>query len=252
RVGHILLATHSEMSQAAIQGIRAQADTLVSELNAGAEFQALAMAKSAGKNALEGGDLGWRKPGALPTLFSDLVTDLAVNEVKGPIQSGSGFHIIKLLQKRGAAAQGMIDQTRVRHVLINPNEIRSLEEAEALAESLREEVISGRAFEEVARLYSEDPGSALNGGDLGWSNGDEFVGPFEKAISETQVNEVSPVFRSEFGFHFLEVTGRRIEDFSQTFKRNQVGNYLRNQSFDEEVDNWVREIREDAFVEIRI
>jgi peptidyl-prolyl cis-trans isomerase SurA len=172
--------------------------------------------------------------------------------VKGPIQSGSGFHIIKLLQKRGAAAQGMIDQTRVRHVLINPNEIRSLEEAEALAESLREEVISGRAFEEVARLYSEDPGSALNGGDLGWSNGDEFVGPFEKAISETQVNEVSPVFRSEFGFHFLEVTGRRIEDFSQTFKRNQVGNYLRNQSFDEEVDNWVREIREDAFVEIRI
>ena len=252
RVGHILLATHSEMSQLASNAIREQAEDLVAELNAGADFQTLAMARSAGKNALEGGDLGWRKPGALPTLFSDLVTELSITEVRGPIQSGSGFHIIKLLQKRGAAAQGMIDQTRVRHVLINPNEIRSLEEAEALAESLREEVVGGRAFEEVARLYSEDPGSALNGGDLGWSSGDEFVGPFEKAISETQIDEVSPVFRSEFGYHFLEVTGRRIEDFSQKFKRNQVGNYLRNQSFDEEVDNWIREIREDAFVEIRI
>ena len=125
------------MSQLASNAIREQAEDLVAELNAGADFQTLAMARSAGKNALEGGDLGWRKPGALPTLFSDLVTELSITEVRGPIQSGSGFHIIKLLQKRGAAAQGMIDQTRVRHVLINPNEIRSLEEAEALAESLR-------------------------------------------------------------------------------------------------------------------
>ena len=136
RVGHILLATHSEMSQLASNAIREQAEDLVAELNAGADFQTLAMARSAGKNALEGGDLGWRKPGALPTLFSDLVTELSITEVRGPIQSGSGFHIIKLLQKRGAAAQGMIDQTRVRHVLINPNEIRSLEEAEALCQRI--------------------------------------------------------------------------------------------------------------------
>ena len=146
----------------------------------------------------------------------------------------------------------MIDQTRVRHVLINPNEIRSLEEARELAESLRAEVIAGRPFEEVARLYSEDPGSALNGGDLGWSTGDEFVGPFEQTLKASTLNEISPVFQSEFGFHFLEVTGQRVEDFSETFKRNQAANFLRNRSFDEEVESWIREIREDAFVEIKI
>jgi peptidyl-prolyl cis-trans isomerase SurA len=137
-------------------------------------------------------------------------------------------------------------------VLINPNEIRSVDEARELAESLRDEILAGRPFEEVARLYSEDPGSALKGGDLGWSSGDEFVGPFEQALSATELNQISPVFQSEFGFHFLEVTGRRTEDFSETFKRNQAANFLRNRSFDEEVDTWIREIREDAFVEIKI
>ena len=121
-----------------------------------------------------------------------------------------------------------------------------------LAESLREEVLGGRPFDEIARLYSEDPGSALKGGDLGWSTGSDFVGSFEAAIEATQIDAISPVFQSEFGFHFLEVTGRRTEDFSERFKRNQAANFLRGRSFDEEVDNWVREIREDAFVEVRI
>jgi peptidyl-prolyl cis-trans isomerase SurA len=252
RVGHILLATNSDMSQRDIAETKTRAEKIVAELDAGANFQTLAMTHSAGKNALEGGDLGWRKPAALPTLFSDLVLDLQLEDVKGPIQSGSGFHIIKLLQKRGATAAGMVDQTRVRHVLINPNEIRSLQEAKELAESLREEVLGGRPFDEIARLYSEDPGSALKGGDLGWSTGSDFVGSFEAAIEATQINVISPVFQSEFGFHFLEVTGRRTEDFSERFKRNQAANILRSRSFDEEVDNWVREIREDAFVEVRI
>jgi len=247
-----LLATDSDMNQAQIQTIRANAQSLVDRLRAGDDFAAAAMERSAGKNALEGGDLGWRKPNALPTLFADLAISLGDQEIAGPIQSGSGFHIIKLLAKRGATAQGMVDQTRVRHVLINPNEIRSVDEARELAESLRDEILAGRPFEEVARLYSEDPGSALKGGDLGWSSGDEFVGPFEQALSATELNQISPVFQSEFGFHFLEVTGRRTEDFSETFKRNQAANFLRNRSFDEEVDTWIREIREDAFVEIKI
>lgn len=186
RVGHILLATDSDMNQAQIQTIRANAQSLVDRLRAGDDFAAAAMEQSAGKNALEGGDLGWRKPNALPTLFADLAISLGDQEIAGPIQSGSGFHIIKLLAKRGVTAQGMVDQTRVRHVLINPNEIRSVDEARELAESLRDEILAGRPFEEVARLYSEDPGSALKGGDLGWSSGDEFVGPFEQALSTTE------------------------------------------------------------------
>jgi peptidyl-prolyl cis-trans isomerase SurA len=252
RIGHILLATDSDMNQKEIQATRARADEIIKGLKAGDDFAATAMEQSSGTKALEGGDLGWRKPAALPTLFADIAVALEPQAVAGPIQSGSGFHIIKLLAKRGATAQGMIDQTRVRHVLINPNEIRSLEEARELAESLRAEVIAGRPFEEVARLYSEDPGSALNGGDLGWSTGDEFVGPFEQTLKASTLNEISPVFQSEFGFHFLEVTGQRVEDFSETFKRNQAANFLRNRSFDEEVESWIREIREDAFVEIKI
>ncbi len=252
RIGHILLATDSDMNQKEIQATRARADEIIKGLKAGDDFAATAMEQSSGNKALEGGDLGWRKPAALPTLFADIAVALEPQAVAGPIQSGSGFHIIKLLAKRGATAQGMIDQTRVRHVLINPNEIRSLEEARELAESLRAEVIAGRPFEEVARLYSEDPGSALNGGDLGWSTGDEFVGPFEQTLKASTLNEISHVFQSEFGFHFLEVTGQRVEDFSETFKRNQAANFLRNRSFDEEVESWIREIREDAFVEIKI
>ncbi len=251
RVGHILIPFKGGTSSNSVNAAKAEADAIIEALATGSNFQSLAMEKSAGSNALEGGDLGWRKPSALPTLFADIAVDMSVEEVKGPIRSSSGFHIIKMIQRRGATAEGLIDQTRVRHVLIKPNEIRSLEEARQLAEDLRGEIVAGRDFGEVARLYSEDPGSALSGGDLGWNTGREFVPAFASMMRGTEEGVVSPVFQSDFGFHFLEVTGKRVEDFSDMFKRNQVENYLRNQSFEEEVDNWVREIREDAFVEIR-
>ena len=252
RIGHILIPIGSDPSRESIAQAKLEAEAVVAALQSGENFQSLAMEKSAGQNALEGGDLGWRKPNALPTLFADIAVDMKVEDIRGPIRSSSGFHVIKLLQRRGATAEGLINQTRVRHILIKPNEIRSLEEARQLAEDLRAEIIDGREFGEVARLYSEDPGSALSGGDLGWNTGGEFVPAFESMMRATAEGELSPVFQSNYGFHFLEVTGQRVEDFSDLFKRNQVENYLRSQSFEEEVDNWVREIREDAFVEVRI
>jgi len=252
RIGHILIPIGSDPSRESIAQAKSEADAVVAALQSGGNFQSLAMEKSGGQNALEGGDLGWRKPSALPTLFADIAIDMKVEDIRGPIRSSSGFHVIKLLQRRGATAEGLINQTRVRHVLIKPNEIRSLEEARQLAEDLRAEIMDGREFGEVARLYSEDPGSALSGGDLGWNTGDEFVPAFESMMRATAEGELSPVFQSNYGFHFLEVTGQRVEDFSDLFKRNQVENYLRGQSFEEEVDDWIREIREDAFVEVRI
>ncbi len=185
-------------------------------------------------------------------MFSDVAQQMQIGDVRGPIKSGSGFHLIKLLQKRGAQAEGQVAQTRVRHVLVQPSEIRSEQEARELAETLREEVAQGRDFDEVAKLYSDDPGSALSGGDLGWNRSGTFVPEFENTMRQMEIDELSDVFRTVHGYHFLEVTGRRVEDFSDRFKMGQAENYLRNQKFDEELENWIRELREDAFVEIRI
>ena len=137
-------------------------------------------------------------------------------------------------------------------MIIQSSEIRTQQEARELAESLREEVVGGRDFEEIAKLQSDDPGSALSGGDLGWNRAGTFVPEFEKKITESTLDEVTEVFETTHGFHFLQVTGRRIEDFSENFRMGQAESYLRNQRWDEELQSWITEIREDAFVEIRI
>lgn len=251
RIAHILLELPERPTADDLREVRDQAQSLYKELEQGADFRSLAMQYSASQDALEGGDMGWRKPEQLPTIFSDVVQDMEAGDIATPIKSGRGYHLIKLQAKRGAAAQGQIEQTRLRHVLIQPNEIRTDEEARDLAMSLREEVIEGRDFEEVAKLYSDDPGSALSGGDLGWSQNGIFVPAFEKTMNETAIGEISQVFKSSHGYHFLEVTDRRVEDFSERFKMNQAENYLRNQKFDEELETWLREIRDEAFVEIK-
>ncbi len=251
RLGHILLTLPSEATATQIRAVQQEANELAERLKAGGDFQKLAVERSEGQNALEGGDLGWRKPIALPTMFSDIAPQMETGEVRGPIKSGSGYHLIKLLQKRGANAEGQVPQTEVRHVLIQTSEIRTDQEAKELAESLREEVINGRSFDEIAKLHSDDPGSALSGGDLGWTRAGIFVPKFEDVMSNSATNEVSEVFRTEHGYHFLEVTGHRVEDFSERFRMGQAENYLRNQMFDEELEAWLREIKEDAFVEIR-
>lgn len=252
RLAHILLDLPSNPSAEQIRTVRNRAETLRDQLVAGEDFASAAMENSNDQNALNGGDMGWRKPAQLPTIFSDLVEDMEVGDIRGPIKSGRGFHLIKLIEKRGANAEGLIAQTRARHVLIKPNEIRSDQEAQDLAESLRQEIINGREFAEVAKLYSDDPGSALSGGDLGWSVPGVYVPEFERSMTNAELNEISEVIKTQHGYHFLEVTGRRIEDFSQRFKENQAENYLRNQKFDEELENWVREIREEAYVEVKI
>ena len=252
RLGHILLDLTSNPTPDKIRDTKAQAESLLERLNDGEDFGSLAIEFSKDQNALNGGDMGWRKPAQLPSIFSDLVEDMTTGQVKGPIKSGRGFHLIKLLEKRGARAEGMVAQTEVRHVLIKPNEIRSERESFELAESLRQEILDGRKFAEVAKLYSDDPGSALSGGDLGWTQTGVFVPEFEATMQSAELNDISNVFQTVHGFHFLEVTGRRMEDFSERFRMGQAENYLRNQKFDEELENWLREIRDEAFVQIKI
>ena len=249
RLGHILIPIPENPSNNDLKTASSQANSIFAKIEEGDDFRALALEFSSGQNSLEGGDLGWRKAAQLPTIFSDLVDNMGIGETRSPIRSGRGFHILKLFNKRGASTEGKIAQTRVRHVLVQPNEIRSENEANDLALSLRNEVIEGRDFEEIAKLYSDDPGSALSGGDLGWSRKGVFVPEFEKIMADSEINELSSVFKTVHGYHFLEVTGRRIEDFSERYRMSQAENFLRNQRFDQELSNWLREIREDAFIE---
>ena len=249
RLGHILIPIPENPSNNDLKTASSQANSIFAKIEEGDDFRALALEFSSGQNSLEGGDLGWRKAAQLPTIFSDLVDNMEIGETRSPIRSGRGFHILKLFNKRGASTEGKIAQTRVRHVLVQPNEIRSENEANDLALSLRNEVIEGRDFEEIAKLYSDDPGSALSGGDLGWSRKGIFVPEFEKIMADSEINELSSVFKTVHGYHFLEVTGRRIEDFSERYRMSQAENFLRNQRFDQELSNWLREIREDAFIE---
>ena len=251
RLAHILIASTEEEKDSESKS-KAEALTMIERSKAGESFAALAREYSSGQNARNGGDLGWRKPIQLPTIFADLVDDMEKNEVRGPIESGSGFHVIKLIDRRGAKAEGNVEQTRVRHILIKPSEIRTHTEAREIAENLRDQVINGKTFEEIAKINSEDPGSALSGGDLGWSVSGTYVPEFEAMIRNMEMSALSPVFKTIHGYHFLEVTGKRIEDFSTTYQRNMAENYLRSQRFDEELDTWLREIREEAFVDIRL
>jgi peptidyl-prolyl cis-trans isomerase SurA len=251
RLAHILLPFQEAATSSQIETVRQDALSLIEEINGGADFQTLAIERSTASDALEGGDLGWRKAVQLPTMFSDVAPEMGINDIKGPIRSGSGYHVVKLLDKRGAKSEGQVEQTQVRHVLIKPSEIMTEEEAREFAESLRAEIIEGRAFDEIAKLHSDDPGSALSGGDLGWNPEGTFVPEFEAQVASTSMEDISPVFKSQHGFHFLEVTGHRIEDLSKEFVMQQAANYLRNQKMDEELESWVRELREEAFVEIR-
>lgn len=250
RVGHILLAIDESATDQAISEAQGQALQIVADLRAGADFAQTAITKSAGARALEGGDLGWKRAGALPSLFAEQVVLLKVGETAEPIRSGSGIHIVQLLEQRGAGMQTE-QKTLARHVLVRPSEIRTEDEAEALIRKLHERVIAGEDFAEIAKEFSEDPGSALNGGDLGWSTGEQFVEKFREALLSTEVGKISDPFRSRFGWHIMEVQDRKVDDMGDEARRNMVLQLLHKRRFSEELEEWLKEIRDEAFVEVR-
>ena len=195
-----------------------------------------------------GGDLGWRKLGDIPSMFADVVPSLSVGDVT-KVRSSSGFHLVYLADAVGG--ERLIRQTDVRHILIKPTEVLSEEAAEALAVELKTRVGNGEAFGDLARQYSDDIGSAAEGGELGWTNPGQMVPEFEAAMASATEGEVTDPFRSEFGWHILEVKGRRDKDFSSQVRRNQVAGFIREQKYQEELDAWLRKIREEAFVDIK-
>ena len=250
RVGHILLEIADDATPEAKLAAIEEAEEIVDLLRSGADFREMAIERSASASALEGGDMGWRKAGALPSLFAEIAVDLDVGETADPVRSESGLHIIQLLEKRGVGVE-LVEQVNVRHILVQPSEIRSEDQARDLIHEIKSRLEAGEEYADLARVYSDDPGSALAGGELGWAEPDRYTDAFRDVASQTEVGVLSEPFQSVHGWHILEVLDRRQQDLSEETRLSTALNILRNRRFDEELQSWYQEIRSEAYVDIR-
>lgn len=251
RLANILIPVPDGASPETLQAAARQADELYQQLRQGADFAQLAIARSASETALEGGEMGWRKAAQLPPPFDSMIGALQPGEVTEPVRTPGGFIILKLLEKRGGGGQ-VREEVHVRHILIKPSEIRSEAEARRLVERLYERIQAGEDFAELAKSFSEDPGSALNGGDLNWIDPNALVPEFREVMANTPSGQLSKPFKTPYGWHVLEVLGRRATDSSAQVREQQAVNLLRNRKYDEELQAWLRQIRDEAYVEIKL
>jgi peptidyl-prolyl cis-trans isomerase SurA len=251
QMAHILLRAPESASPEQIQQLRAKSDQIVERLRQGENFAQLAAAYSDAPDGLRGGDLGWRSLNRLPTMFAEVAAKLQVGEVSPVMRSSNGFHLVKLLGKRGGGALPAVQQTRARHILIKVNEVVSEPEARHTVETLHERIKHGENFADLARLFSQD-GSASKGGDLGWIYAGDTVPEFEGAMNQLAPGELSEPVKSPFGFHLIEVTERRVQDVSSDRQRTAARQVLRERKRDEAYQDWLRQMRDRAYVELRL
>lgn len=251
-VSHILIRAPEEGSPEELQPLRAKAEQALKQVQSGTSFSEVSARISDAPNALEGGGLGWKTSTQLPALFVDALKAMQPGEVSPILRSPNGFHILKLTNRRGGSSPLVVDQTHARHILIKLNEVVSEDEAQHRLRSVRERLVNGGAdFPEMARQYSED-GTAANGGDLGWVNPGDTVPPFEKAMNELQPGEISQPVRSPFGFHLIQVLERRKQDMTKEAARLKARQEIRARKSEEAYQDWVRELRDRAYVELRL
>jgi len=248
RIVHALLPEPSNTSPATLEQHRTHCAELVERIRSGEDFDAV-IGGSSGEYTFQGGDLGWRKLDDLPSIFQDVAPELKTGEVADVFRSPSGYHIVKMADRRGAELT--IPQTKVRHILVKPSEILSDEQARERVEELKERVEGGEDFAALAREYSEDIGSAAEGGELGWTNPGQMVPEFENMMRSTPTGEISDPVQSQFGWHILEVQERREKDMTEEMRRAQIEEFLHQRKFEEELEVWLRKIRDEAFVDIK-
>lgn len=249
-IGHILVALADNASELDVKKAELRAQAIIEELKAGKDFSTVAVAKSDGRQALDGGIIGWRKETELPTIAQDIIPALAIKEPSLPIRTGSGFHIISVLDKRGGQQQ-LVEQTQVRHILIAPSTIRTDSEAKEIIDKLYERILGGHDFSEIARSNSNDPVSAIDGGNLDWVTPGQMVPEFEQMMEQTKVGEYSEPFRSQFGWHVLQVQDRRTQDMGEMIQTNQAQQVLHRRKYEEELAHWLLEIKHEAFIDIK-
>lgn len=251
-ISHILLALPESASPEVIARAKQNADRLLAELRKGADFGQVAVANSQGQNALEGGGLGWKQAGQLPDLFVNALQTLKPGTVSEVLRSPSGFHLLRLNDWRGGSKAMRVTQTHVRHILIKTSELQSLREAKRRVDQLRERIVNGADFAETARAHSEDIGSAANGGDLGWMSPGQTVPDFETAMNALKPGELSLPVTSPFGVHLIQVLERREFDVSQEREAATARKQLHSRKADERYEQWLRQLRDEAFVEYRL
>lgn len=250
-ISHILIRTPEEGSTEEIQKARAKVDEVLKALQDGSSFAKVSASYSDAPNALEGGNLGWKTSAQLPTLFLESLKNMQPGDVSAPLRSPNGFHILKLTNKRGGNSPLVIEQTRARHILIKLSEIVSEKDGKQKMDGIKERLDNGEKFEVLARQFSED-GTASNGGDLGWVNPGDTVPQFEKAMNELKDNQISEPVRSPFGWHIIQVLERRKQDMSKEAARLKARQEIRARKAEESYQDWLRELRDRAYVEYRL
>jgi peptidyl-prolyl cis-trans isomerase SurA len=250
-ISHILIRTPEEGATEDIQKAKAKVDKAVNELKTGTSFAKVSASFSDAPNALEGGNLGWKSGAQMPALFLDALKNMQSGEISPVLRSPNGFHILKLTNKRGGNSPLVIQQTYARHILIKLSEVMSDNEAKQKIDVIKERLDNNEKFEALARQYSEDS-TASNGGDLGWVNPGDTVPQFEKAMNDLKDNQISQPVRSQFGWHIIQVVERRSQDMSKESARMKARQEIRGRKADEAYQDWIRELRDRAYVELRL
>jgi len=250
-LAHIMIQLSERASPDELRLRRGRADEALQQIRGGTDFRQVAASYSDAPDALQGGEMGWRAPGRLPSLFLEALNKLKVGEVSDILRSPAGFHILKLNDKRGNNTPVLVQQTRARHILIRLNEVVSEQDARNRLAELADRVVNGADFAELARLHSDD-GSAARGGDLGWISPGDTVPEFERAMQQLKPGQVSAPFKSAFGWHIVQVLERREQDMSKDRQKLTARQAIRARKADEQWQEWVRQQRDKAYVELRL
>lgn len=251
QLGHILIAIDDATDEAETAAAAAKADALLAQLNGGADFSALAIEHSDAASATQGGVNDFRTVRQLPSIFAEAVVTMKEGENAGPFYNSSGLHIIRLLKIENSL-QRIVKQVRSRHILLRSSQIVSDAEARIRLEQIREQVLAGESFEVLAKANSEDRVSGLQGGDLGWAGPGQFVPEFEKELDRLDLGEISPVFKSRYGWHLIQLIERREHDETEAWLRLQAREQIAQRKGEEEYTAWLRRLRNEAYIEIRI
>jgi peptidyl-prolyl cis-trans isomerase SurA len=251
-VAQILVATPINPTPDDIAAARKKVDVIYQKLKSGTDFSAAAVAYSEGQNALSGGDIGWRKASELPTLFAPIVTQMKPGDYSAPIQSASGFHIVKLVEVKRSDQKVMVTQTHARHILVRPSAILNEQQAKAKIQSLYDQIKAGADFAKLAIANSDDPGSAKQGGDLGWLDPGATVPEFQAAMDKLQPGDISQPFQSQFGWHIVQVLSRRQTDQTDDERRNRAYQAIFARKSEEVIQHWLSQLKDSAFIEYHI
>ena len=250
-LSHILIAVPQEATPAQLEAASQRAQDVYDRARAGEDFARLAVAYSNSQTALEGGALGWRRGPEIPTVLADLVVGLKPGEISAPLRTPSGYHLVRLNEIRGADQQTVIEQTHARHILLKSTEIQDDATVQQRLREVRERILKGEDFAVLAKTLSEDPGSAADGGDLGWTAPGTFVPEFDAALGQLTADQISEPFRTQFGWHIVQLLGRRQFDNTDDLRRQRAFLQLRESKADEETELWLRRLRDEAYVDVK-